>query len=79
MNKVLKHIILVTIILFFMMDLSAQCAMCKAVVESGLDGNETVVIGNGINKGIYFLIGIPYILLSILGLIIYKNRKAINL
>lgn len=59
---------------FFILDAQAQCSMCKAVVESGVDESGKL-IGSGINMGIYFLIGVPYILLIILAISFYKNMK----
>ena len=49
---------------------TAQCVMCKAVGEqsSKLDG-----LGRGLNAGILFLMAIPYILLSLGGLIIWRR------
>jgi len=48
----------------------AQCAMCKAVVESSIQnssvfgGNSN--IGEGLNKGIVILMIVPYVLLFLL-------------
>ena len=70
-----KYLFLIALAIILSLNADAQCSMCKAVVESGLDNSQTVVIGKGINQGIYFLMGIPYILLSILAYTIYKNRK----
>lgn len=53
--------------------LSAQCAMCKAVVESG--DNE---MAEGINSGIIYLMAFPYILVAIAAYFIYRNRKKLN-
>ena len=49
---------------------TAQCVMCKAVGEqsSKLDG-----LGKGLNAGILFLMAIPYILLSLGALIIWRR------
>ncbi|NIK73086.1 hypothetical protein FHS56_000572 [Thermonema lapsum] len=47
----------------------AQCAMCKATVES--NGSLT----SGINAGILYMMVIPYLLLAALGFIWYKNYK----
>lgn len=69
-------IVLFLFSLLFNLDLDAQCSMCKAVVESGMEPENKVIIGNGINKGIYILMVIPYILLSILFYNLYKVRKA---
>jgi len=64
------------IIIFVVLTLStplfthAQCAMCRAVVESG--GKD---IAKGINTGILYLMAIPYILVAIGGFFIYRNIK----
>lgn len=60
-----KHIylfILVALVcLLAPIDLEAQCAMCKASVESSQGQKNSVAAG--INKGILYLMGIPYLLL----------------
>lgn len=53
--------------------ISAQCAMCKAVVESG-----DAEIAEGINSGILYLMAFPYILVAVAGYFIYKNRKKLK-
>ncbi|MDX1469880.1 MAG: hypothetical protein R3213_00155 [Flavobacteriaceae bacterium] len=45
----------------------AQCAMCRAVLES----EESQSAAEGINDGIIYLMSIPYILVAIIGLILY--------
>lgn len=50
----------------------AQCAMCRAVVES--EGNTDTA--EGINNGIVYLMAIPYILVGALFYFIYKRMKA---
>lgn len=49
---------------------SAQCVMCKAVGEqsSKLDG-----LGRGLNAGILFLMAIPYILMSLGAIIVWRR------
>lgn len=49
---------------------SAQCAMCKAVVESG-DAD----MAEGLNSGIIYLMAFPYILIGVAGFIFYKYWK----
>ena len=65
MFKNKKHLVSFTIIIFIMIVFSdfaaAQCAMCKASVESS-QGQANSVAG-GINKGILYLMAIPYLLL----------------
>lgn len=54
----------------FSIDTSAQCAMCKAVIEGG---NET--IAEGVNNGITYLMVFPYILVGLLFYFIYRHKK----
>ncbi len=58
------------IILIFSQNISAQCAMCKAVVESG-DAD----IAEGLNSGILYLMAFPYILVGVAGFLLYRNWK----
>ena len=66
-------------ILFFLFLISikfsafAQCAMCKAVVETG-DANGEGIAG-GVNNGILYLMFIPYILIGVIGYLIYRHHK----
>lgn len=57
----------------FLMDLMAQCPMCKMAAESNLDHGGTA--GKGLNKGILFMLSMPYILVASLGLIWYRHRR----
>lgn len=43
----------------------AQCAMCKASVESNINTTSQHV-GKGLNDGILYLMTVPYILLALL-------------
>ncbi|SFS65117.1 hypothetical protein [Lutibacter maritimus] len=49
---------------------NAQCAMCKAVVESG-----EVSQAEGLNSGILYLMVFPYLLVGALLYFIIKNRR----
>ena len=54
----------------------AQCAMCRAAVES--EGNATKA--EAINDGIVYLMIIPYLLVGAIGYAIfrmYKNKKSV--
>ena len=57
--------------LFFLGEASAQCSMCRAVLESG-DAQETA---KGINNGIIYLMAIPYLLVAFVGYQIFKLIK----
>lgn len=58
-------------ILFFLASITslAQCAMCKAVVESG-DAD----MAQGLNDGIMYLMVFPYLLVGALLYFIYKYK-----
>ncbi len=57
--------------LLFLGEVSAQCSMCRAVLESG-DLQETA---KGINNGIIYLMAIPYLLVAFVGYQIFKLIK----
>lgn len=68
-RSLLTFLLSALLVLLLPEPISAQgCAMCKAVVESGeqgvLGGNQA--IGAGLNKGILYLMAVPYILLFLL-------------
>jgi len=65
--------ILITAILFLPQFISAQCAMCKAVVEQG--GEE---VAEGINSGIVYLMAFPYIIVGVAIYFFYRNWKKNN-
>lgn len=54
----------------------AQCAMCRAVLES----EESQTAAEGINNGIVYLMAIPYLLIGGIGFAIYYKyyRKKTN-
>lgn len=61
--------------LFTFYSTNAQCAMCRAVLESE-DGQSTA---KGVNDGIVYLMVIPYVLVAGMGVVMYtkfyKNKK----
>lgn len=61
----------VVVILIFVANFAnAQCAMCKAVVESGGKSQ-----AEGLNSGILYLMVFPYLLVGALFYFIIKNRR----
>ena len=48
---------------------------CKAIAESDPQGKESLF--EGLNSGILYLMGVPYLLLSIALVYIYINRKKV--
>ncbi|MGB5171227.1 hypothetical protein [Eudoraea sp.] len=51
---------------------NAQCAMCRAVLESQDDSS----MAEGINNGIVYLMALPYILVGTLFYIVYRKMKS---
>ena len=67
------------IILFFVNlfnKASAQCAMCKSVVESNRDGGSS--IGSGLNDGILYLMAMPYLALAIVTFVWVRYNKRLK-
>lgn len=68
------------IVIFFLLSFAtslqsfAQCAMCRAVLES----EETQTTAESINDGIVYLMAIPYILIGGLGYFIYKKYNSLK-
>lgn len=69
----------ITLTLFFvafvMLDLYSQCPMCKIAAESNLEAGGTE--GKGLNKGILYMLTMPYLLVATLGFIWWKNNKQV--
>ncbi|WP_100610135.1 hypothetical protein [Confluentibacter lentus] len=55
--------------LVFCLKTNAQCAMCRAVLES----EEGQTAAQGINDGIVYLMAIPYILVAGISYLIYRK------
>lgn len=71
-----KKIALLTLlfIALLIIDASAQCAMCRATVETNLSEGRGA-FGTGINFGILYLLSAPYLLIGGLILLWYKVGK----
>ena len=69
----MKKTILLTLALFLFgsVDVEAQCAMCRAVLESE-EGQQTA---KGINNGIVYLMAIPYVLVGAVGIAVFRMLK----
>ena len=66
-----KFLLLLILVVLFSSSGEAQCAMCRAVIESEENGE----MAKGINNGIIYLMVFPYILVGGIGYIIYRSRK----
>ena len=65
-----KHLLSIFII-YIPEILNAQCSMCRAVLES----EKGMSTAKGINDGILYLMSIPYILVFVLGYLVYRTYK----
>lgn len=59
------------VMLLFPEVVAAQCAMCRAVLES----EDNVAVAEGINNGIVYLMAIPYVLVAGLFFFVYRKMK----
>ncbi len=64
-----QKIALLVISLLVFVQTNAQCAMCRAVLESE-EGQSTA---EGVNDGIVYLMAIPYLLIGGIGYFIYRT------
>lgn len=62
----------VMIFLFGTELVAAQCAMCRAVLES----EENTSTAEAVNNGIVYLMAIPYVLVAVLFFVVYKKMKS---
>ena len=67
----IKLLFIFSFLFLFSFTGEAQCAMCRAVIESEENGE----MAKGINNGIVYLMVFPYILVGGIGYIIYRSRK----
>lgn len=74
--KAVRFLILIPVLLLLLntAPVQAQCAMCKATVETNNAAAEKTV-GKGLNKGILYLMTIPYLVLGGFGYMVYRSRK----
>ena len=67
----IQKIVVVFLLILLPQLTSAQCAMCRAVLESEADGGAA----EAINDGIVYLMIWPYILIGGVGFVIYRMIK----
>lgn len=65
------YYLLSIIYLLFSIEGFAQCAMCRAALET----EETGVKAEAVNDGIVYLMAFPYLLLLVGGIVIYRIMK----
>ena len=64
-------ILLIVFAVLFPETVEAQCAMCRAALESEADNSQA----EGINNGIVYLMAIPYILVAGLFYFIFRKMR----
>ena len=72
----LKYLFLLLLFLGNTFFLNAQCAMCKAVVESNIENGGTK--GAGLNDGILYLMAMPYIAMILFAIGYYFHNRTKN-
>ena len=68
-----NKIILFAVTFLSTINLNAQCAMCKAVVESNL--KEGGSVGAGLNNGILYLMAMPYVAALLFGIFYFLQKR----
>ncbi|WP_394346705.1 hypothetical protein [Flavobacterium supellecticarium] len=69
-KKTIKPLFLSVVVLLMSLNANAQCAMCRAALESEEGG----VKAEAVNDGIVYLMVIPYVLVGVLGYAIYRLK-----
>jgi hypothetical protein len=57
-------------------ELLAQCPMCRATAETNLANGGTE--GQGLNNGILYMLGMPYLLIGTVAFLWWRNRKQLD-
>ncbi len=73
----LKKILILVMLMAVNINIFAQCSLCRAVVETDIATGGTAA--KGINSGILYLMGIPYLIMGVVGVFIYQHYKKNNL
>lgn len=73
-KKLFTILSIVLFSLIFSFNADAQCAMCRATVGSNLSEGRGV-IGTGLNFGILYMLVTPYILVSVIAFLWFRNGK----
>lgn len=73
-TKIFLFFTIITAIVVFDITLTdAQCAMCKASVESGIKNGKQNV-GKGLNDGILYLMTVPYLIMAFLMWYFFREK-----
>jgi hypothetical protein len=70
----MKKGLIFILVLICVLPAEAQCAMCRAVLES----EESGTTAKGINNGIMYLMVFPYLLVGTVAYLVYRNRQKVS-
>lgn len=70
----MKNVVYTLAVLFMALSANAQCAMCRAALESSDSG----IKPEAVNDGIVYLMIFPYLLVALAGYAVYRLRKKKN-
>jgi hypothetical protein len=65
--------IVILLMVFFQTDALAQCPMCRLSAETNLENGGTE--GLGLNRGILYMLSLPYLLVATIGYVWWRNRN----
>ncbi|MGE6218802.1 hypothetical protein [Nubsella zeaxanthinifaciens] len=74
MKKVSAILLFVLTLMLTQPEANAQCAMCTANAEMGVKNGNTQT--KGLNSGVIYLLAIPFLLVSTVGVVWYRNYRA---
>jgi len=73
MKKAIVFLFIVVLSFSFTPNVKAQCSMCTISAEQGTKNGNTQ--GKGLNSGIIYLLAIPYLLMTGIGVLWYRNYR----
>ena len=56
----------------------AQCAMCRATLETNVSNGSETVLAAQLNFGILYLFASPYLVIAAVGFFWYKNSRKVR-
>jgi hypothetical protein len=71
-NLVSKKYFYILFSILFSLTTNAQCAMCRAA----LSGESNIKKAEAVNDGIVYLMVIPYLLVAVIGVLIYRMYQS---
>jgi H+/Cl- antiporter ClcA len=66
----------IVLLIITLQDIVAQCAMCKATVETNLNSGDVGTATEKLNAGILYLFATPYLAIAVVGYLWYRSSKA---